>query len=178
MAINWLDIVLAAAVAAAVIVGLIKGFVRELIGLIVIIVGIVVAARFFGPVARVVGKVVSNPTAAGFIGFLLIFLAVLIVGGILSGFIARMTKGGLGFANHLLGGAVGALEGLLVAGAIVFALLAFPVNKDALVNSRFAPFVYTVTKTVVQFIPQELKDQLRIAYESISHSGAKNGPQI
>ena len=175
MAINWLDIVLAAAVISAVIVGLIKGFVRELLGLIVIVAGIVVAARIFGPAARVMGTIISDPTAAKFVGFLLVFLIILIAGGIAAGFIAKLTKGGYGFANNLLGGAIGFVEGTLVAGAIVFALLAFPVNKNALMGSKLAPLVYKVTKTVVQFIPRELKDQLRDAYDNISKSGGGRG---
>jgi membrane protein required for colicin V production len=178
MAFNWLDVLLAVAVLSAVIVGLVKGFVRELIGLIVIIAGIIIAARFFGPVARFAGKFISDPTTANFVGFLLVFLAVLIVGGILAGFIAKLTKGGLGFANHILGGLIGLVEGILVAGAIVFAMLAFPVNKNAINGSRLAPFLYQFTKSIVQFIPQELKDQLRNAYENISKGGADHGKEI
>jgi membrane protein required for colicin V production len=128
MPFNWLDVLLAAVVLLAVVVGLVKGFVRELVGLIIIFVGIVVAARFYGPMASFTGKLIKNPVAAKFVGFLLLFLAVLIAGGILAGLIARMTKGSLGFANHLLGGVIGCLEGVLVAGAVVFALLAFPVQ--------------------------------------------------
>ncbi|MGD0782296.1 MAG: CvpA family protein [Candidatus Aminicenantales bacterium] len=178
MAFNWLDILLAVAVLSAVIVGLVKGFVRELIGLIVIIIGIVVAARVFGPVARFAGKFISNVTTANFVGFLLVFLAVLIVGGILAGFIARLTKGGLGFANHVLGGLIGFVEGILVAGAVVFAMLAFPVNKNAVNGSRLAPSIYEFTKTIVRFIPRELKDQIRDAYENISKGGADHGKEI
>jgi len=157
---------------------LIKGFVREIIGLIVIIAGIIIAARVFGPVARFAGKFISNPTTANFVGFLLVFLAVLIAGGILAGFIAKLTKGGLGFANHALGGLIGLIEGILVAGAIVFAMLAFPVNKNAINGSKLAPFIYEFTKTVVQFIPQELKDQLRDAYKNLSKGGSDHGKEI
>ena len=169
MAFNWLDIILALAVLSAIIVGLVKGFVREIIGLIVIIAGIIIAARFFGPVARFAGKFISNTTTANFVGFLLVFLAVLILGG---------TKGGLGFVNHVLGGLIGLIEGILAAGAIVFAMLAFPINKNAINGSQLAPFIYGFTKTVVQFIPQELKDQLRDAYENISKSGTNHGKEI
>ncbi len=178
MGYNWLDILLGLVVLSAVIVGLIKGFVRELIGLIVIIVGIIAAARLFGPLARFAGKFISNPTTANFVGFLLVFLAVLIVGGILAGFIAKLTKGGLGFANHVLGGLIGFVEGILVAGAVVFAMLAFPINKKAINGSKLAPSIYEFTKTIVQFIPRELKDQLREAYENISKGGADHGKEI
>jgi membrane protein required for colicin V production len=178
MPFNWLDIALAAVVLLAVIIGLVKGFIRELVGLIVIVLGIVIAARFYGPVASFAAKFIKNPTAASFVGFLLIFLAVLIAGGFVAGLIAKATKGSLGFVNHILGGVIGCLEGVLVAGAVVFALLAFPVNKSALMGSKLAPLVYQVTKTVVQFIPQELKDQIKTAYENISAGGADNGQKI
>ncbi len=178
MAFNWLDIVLAVIMLAALIVGLIKGFVRELVGLIVIIVGIFVAGRFYGPLAGFVGKFIKNPAAANFIGFLLIFLVVLIIGGFIAGIISRATKRGLGFVNNVLGGIIGALEGILIAGAVIFAMLAFPVNKDALNGSKLAPFVYGVTKTIIQIVPQELKDQIKTAYENISQGKTDNGPTI
>ncbi len=167
MPFNWLDIILAGLVLLAVVIGLIKGFVRELVGLIVIVIGILVAARFYKPVAAFAGKFIKNPAAANFIGFLLLFLAILIVGGFLAGLIGKATKGSLGFVNNLLGGVVGCVEGVLIAGAIVFAMLAFPVNKSALMGSKLAPTVYKVTKTAVQLVPDELKDQIKTAYNEL-----------
>jgi membrane protein required for colicin V production len=178
MPFNWLDIVLACLVLLAFAIGLVKGFIREIIGLIVILVGIFVAARFYRPVASFAGKLIKNPAVANFIGFLLLFLAVLIIGGFLANLVAKATKGSLGFVNHLLGGVIGCVEGVLVAGAVVFALLAFPVNKNALMKSRLAPLVYEVTKTAVQLIPQELKDQIKTAYEGIAAGASDNGKEI
>jgi membrane protein required for colicin V production len=164
MPFNWLDIVLAGLVLIAVIVGLVKGFVREIIGLIVIVAGILVAASLYKPVASFAGKFIKNPAAANFVGFLLLFLAVLIIGGFLAGLIGKATKGSLGFVNNLLGGIIGCAEGVLIAGAIVFAMLAFPVNKSALMGSKLAPTVYKITKAAVQLVPAELKDQIKTAY--------------
>lgn len=178
MPFNWLDIVLACLVILAFIIGLVKGFVREIIGLIVVLVGIFVAARFYGPVASFAGKLIKDPPAANFVGFLILFLAVLIIGGFLANLVTKATKGSLGFVNHILGALVGCVEGVLVAGAVVFALLAFPVNKSALSGSRLAPLVYKVTKTAVQLIPQELKDQIKIAYEGIATGASDNGKKI
>jgi membrane protein required for colicin V production len=167
MPFNWLDIVLAAMVLLAVVIGLIKGFVREIIGLIVIAVGILVAARFYKPVAAFAGKFIKNPAVASFVGFFILFLAVLIIGGFLAGVIGKATKGSLGFVNNLLGGIVGCAEGILIAGAIVFAMLAFPINKNALMGSKLAPTVYKITKAAVQLVPAELKDQIKVTYEEI-----------
>jgi membrane protein required for colicin V production len=178
MVFNGLDFVLAAIVLAAVVVGMIKGFVREIVGLVVIVVGIVAAARFYEPPARVLGKIISNPVTARFVGFLLVFLAVLIVGGFLAGAVAKLAKGGLGFANHVLGGLVGLVEGLLLAGALVFALLIFPVSRGALGGSQLTPFVYEFTKSIVQLIPRELTDQVRGTYENITKAGADHGKEI
>lgn len=175
--IGWLDIVLALLILAAVVMGFIKGLVRELLGFVVVIAGIVLAARWYRPVAAVAGKIVRSEPVANFLGFILVFLAVFVVGAVLTGLLSKVMKGTLGIVNHLLGGAIGLVEGVLVGGALVFGLLAFPVNPDAVANSRLAPVCYETTKVLIGLIPQELKDKIKTTYDDVvkGASGERKG---
>lgn len=171
--IGWLDVVLGILLVALVITGFVKGLIRELLGFVVVIAGIVLAARWYEPVAVVCGKLVRNTAVANFLGFTLIFLAVFIAGAVLTGLLSKAMKGTLGFADHLLGGLIGLLEGVIVGGALIFGLLAFPVNPDAVANSKLAPICYEATKIFINLIPQDLKTKIKTTYEGIA-KGAKD----
>jgi membrane protein required for colicin V production len=173
--IDWLDIVLAILILGAVILGFVKGLVRELLGFVVVIAGIVLAARWYQPVAAVVGKVVKNEAVANFLGFILVFLGVFLAGAILTGLLTKVMKGTLGFFNHFLGGLVGLVEGVLVGGALVFGLLAFPVNPDAVTNSKLAPICYEGARIFINLIPQDLKDKIKSTYDDVAKGGIPKG---
>ena len=170
--IGWLDVVLGILLLVLVTMGFVKGLVRELIGFVVVIVGIILAARWYEPVAALFGKLVKNAAVANFLGFILIFLAVFVAGAVLAGLLTKAMKGTLGFADHLLGGIIGLLEGVLVGGALVFGLLAFPINPDAVADSKLAPICYEAAKTFINLIPQELKTKIKTTYEGLA-KGAK-----
>jgi membrane protein required for colicin V production len=174
--INWLDIILAVLLVGAIVMGFIKGLIRELIGLVVVILGIVLAARWYPPVAKFFSSIINNAPAAKFLGFIVVFMGIFLVGAVASGLVSKVLKGGLSFTNHLLGGLIGFFEGMLVCGALVFALLAFPINRDAVAYSKLAPVCYETTKAAVALIPQELKDQIKAAYDGILQGvGVKSG---
>jgi membrane protein required for colicin V production len=165
---NWLDIALAAILLLAVIIGFIKGFVRELMGLLVIVAAIVLAGRFYDPVASFMRKFISNPMTANFLGFFIVFVVILIVGGVVASWISRLTKGSLTFVTHLLGGIIGFLEGILICCALVSALYAFPLNDRALVNSKLRPLCDKATSIIIGLVPQDLKDKIKAKYSEIT----------
>lgn len=175
--VGWLDIVFAIILAAAFIAGLIKGLVKEVVGIVAVLLGFIVAGRYYTRVAGFLGKYIHGPAVAKFLGFILVFLAILIVGSIIAALVSKLMVGPLRFFNHVLGGAIGLLEGILICGVLVFALLVFPINKEALSNSRLAPYCYGLAKALVHLIPQDLKNQFQEAYKNIKRE-VKNGQKI
>jgi len=176
--IGWLDIVLVIIIMVTVIIGLIKGFVRELIGVAAAVGGFVLAAYHYQRAADLLGGFIHNELAARFLGFLLIFFVVVIVGAILAFLLSKLMKGTIQVVNHFLGGVFGCLEGLLIGGALVFALLIFPVDRTAVSESRIAPYCYGLTKAVVGLIPAELKNTARAAYQKIFKTEKSHGQEI
>jgi uncharacterized membrane protein required for colicin V production len=87
-------------------------------------------------------------------------------------------KGAIQVVNHFLGGVFGLLEGVLIGGALVFALLVFPVDREAVAQSRLAPYCYGLTKAAVGLIPAELKNAARNAYQSVFGKEKSHGQEI
>ncbi|UCC38873.1 MAG: CvpA family protein [Candidatus Aminicenantes bacterium] len=178
MDLNWVDILLIVILIITVVLGLIKGFIRQIIGILAVIIGLILAVNFYPFVSDIYSKWISHKVLPYLLGFLTIFLAVLAVGWLISHLLSKMMKGPLKFANHVLGGGIGLLKGILICGVVVFAFLLFPVNKEALKASKLSPTCVQATKAVFFLIPQEIKDQFQKAYQDIMGKGAKNGREV
>jgi membrane protein required for colicin V production len=178
--VGWVDIVLAVILVGLLVAGLIKGLVKEAVGLAAALIGFIVASRTYVHVAAFLQKYLHEPVAAKFLGFILVFLAVLVLGSLAAALLSKLMLGPLKFINHLLGGVFGLLEGVLICGVFVFALLVFPINKEALSDSRLAPYCYGLTKVLVNLIPQDLKNKFKEAYQNIKREvkEVKNGQKI
>jgi membrane protein required for colicin V production len=178
MGANWLDIVLVIILAATVVLGLIKGSVRTLIGIAAVLVGLVAASQFYGAAAAAVRVVIKSALWANLAGFLIVFLAVQVLGWI-AGFLAsKIMKGPLRFMDHVLGGLVGFVKGVLICGICVLALVVFPVDRRAVKTSELAPFCYRVARGAILLIPDELKAKFKETYLAIKESADSHGQKI
>jgi membrane protein required for colicin V production len=175
---NWLDIVLITIMILTAIVGIFKGFVKQVIGLVAVIAGLVLASLYYEATAGVFETFVKNRLLSNFLGFLLIFVVVLIAGAILGHLITKAMKGPLAFANRLFGAVFGFLKAVLICGIIVFALVSFEIAKPALENSVLAPACLGVTRAVINLIPQDLRAKFNSSYKEIRESGGKHGQKI
>jgi len=176
--VGWLDIVLAVILAATFIIGLIKGLVKEILGVAAVLIGFIVASRYYMRPAAFFERLVRQPSVAKFLGFIAIFIAILIVGALAAFLLSKLMVGPLRFLNHVFGGVVGLIEGILISGVFVFALLVFPVSRRALADSKLAPYCYGLTRAMVELIPEDLKNQFKEAYRNIVKREDKNGQKI
>jgi len=178
MIFNWLDIVLFIVIGVTLVFGLIKGLVRQVIGLCSVLLGLILALIYYPYTAYLFGRLISSQVVSHFLGFISIFLAVLCLGGVISWLVSKMIKGPLKFMNHILGGGLGLIKGILICGVLVFALLVFPISLRALQNSFLAPYCLKMTKAAVGLIPQELKESFKNAYSGIMGKRGKNAERI
>jgi len=175
---NALDIVILVILVVTLVLGLIKGLVRQVIGIAAVIAGLVLAARYYDRVAAVFGRAFNSEKWASIAAFAVIFIIVLLVGSLISFLVRKLLPGPLRFADHLFGGVLGLVQGVLISGVIIFALLAFPVNKSLLIESRLAPYCYWLTKAMVRLIPQDLKDQFYQTYREVVEGTGSHGQEI
>jgi membrane protein required for colicin V production len=110
---------------------------------------------------------------ANLIGFLLVVLAVLLLGSLIGWIVSRFLRSiGLSFFDRVLGAAFGLVRGLLVAMALLTAFMAFGPQVDsntsaAVLHSRIAPFVLDASHFVVALAPMELKSSFRKQYSQV-----------
>jgi membrane protein required for colicin V production len=178
MTLNALDIILIVILLMTLVLGLIKGLVRQIIGIVAVIAGLILAANYYPRISSLFQRFLSSVLVSNFIGFLLIFAVALLAGWLLGLLFSKLMKGPLAFINHVLGGVIGLVKGVLICGVLVFALLVFEVQKDALAGSRLAPFCFQVTRAIVNLIPRDLKAKFKTSYEEMWGRGGSDGQKI
>lgn len=172
---NWLDWILAAIVLISVVAAIFKGFVQELISLASVVVGLVVAAIGYSRAALWFDDLTKSHEIALGLGFLALFLGILILGA-LAGVLARKlikTAGIQGF-DRFLGGIFGLLRGVLVDSILMMAMMAFAIKADAVSQSVLAPYVTTGTRVIALAMPGNLKAQFRLGFEKFREAVIQN----
>ena len=143
----WPDYAIIAIIAASVLVGALRGFIKEVFSLAVWAAAFMVAYHFSGDVAELMESAVTLPSARTAMGFAGLFIAVLLVGGLINYLLGKLVETtGLSGTDRLLGGVFGAARGL----ALVVVLLlvcgftpipADPWWKDSATIQRLIPLV-------------------------------------
>jgi len=175
---NWLDIMLLVILVLTAIIGIFKGLVKQVVGLVAVIAGLILASLYYEGAAGIFETFIKNRLLSNFLGFLLIFVVVLIAGGILGHLITKAMKGPLAIVNRLFGGLFGAVKGVLICGILVFALFTFQVAKPALETSILAPGCLGITRAAINLIPADLRARFNTSYKEIRESGGKHGQKI
>ncbi len=168
--VNWLDILLLVILAASILGGLAKGFARTGLGLMALLLGLFCGLWFYRMPANWLREYLSSQQLANLIGFLIILTGFILAGALLGALLSRVLKAAqLSWLDRLAGGAFGALQGVLLAAALITAFIAFapkaPPNSVA--NSRVAPYVVHAARAIVAAAPREVKDGFRNSYERV-----------
>jgi membrane protein required for colicin V production len=172
--VNWLDIVLIVVLAFSTIQSLRKGFSREIVGLAASLAALVLAMWFYGMAGTFIAPYVGSPRTANLLGFVLVIIAVLLVGSLIGWIVSRFLRTiGLSFFDRLLGAVFGFARGLLITIAVLTAVMAFGPRADnnptpeAVVHSRIAPWVLEASRWFVAIAPMELKQSFRERYSQV-----------
>lgn len=159
---SWPDYAILATIAISLLVGVLRGFIKEVFSLVVWAAAFVVAYRFAGDVAILMEDQVSVPSARTAIGFIGLFILVLVVGGLANYLLGRLVEStGLSGTDRLLGGFFGVARGVaLVVAAILVAgftpLPADPWWKESRLIHSFMPLVAWST----EFLPASVAEHL------------------
>jgi membrane protein required for colicin V production len=161
MSFNWFDIALILIVVWSALTGFRAGLARVVVGLIAAVCGLIAGFWFYGLTAEKLMPWVKTVTAADILGFLIIFVGVLILGSLVSTLLSRLFNWiGLSWFNHFLGGIAGILRGALLIATLADVLIAFSPSPTPsfLVNSRVLPYTVQVSSWLVSVAPRELRD--------------------
>src|SRR5687767_9065738 len=100
----WIDIAILAVLGMSIITGLVRGFIKELIALCIWVLAIYLAYNYSGQLEPFLQNYIQDKTARSVVGFVLILLFILIVGGISNALLGMVLKrSGLSSTDRLLG---------------------------------------------------------------------------
>lgn len=159
---TWPDYAILAVILVSVAVGALRGFIKEVFSLLVWAAAFLVAYHFAGDIADLMKDTVTLPSARTAMGFAGIFIAVLLVGGLLNYLLGRLVEStGLTGTDRLLGGAFGAVRGLAIVLVVLLVAGFTPIPgdpwwKESRTIDRLMPLVVWVTG----YFPESVAGQL------------------
>jgi membrane protein required for colicin V production len=147
--------------------GIYWGFIRQVLAFAGLIAGIVLASRYGMNVADALSSFIRSDTLARALGFLIVLIAVSSAASLLATLLRRFI--GLlflGWLDHVLGGLLGLLQGLLSATIILIVAATFPnaLWSATLGSSQLAPALVRVFGFVLQLLPESFRFAARITF--------------
>jgi len=154
---STLDTLLVVVILLCGILGVYWGFIRQVLSVAGLIAGLVLASRYGERVADWLSSFITNNTVVQALGFLFVLIAVSATVSLLATLLRRFV--GLlflGWLDHLIGGVLGLVQGLLLSTVILLVAAVFPteVFSNAVADSRVAPqLVRVIGSVVLIFLP-------------------------
>jgi membrane protein required for colicin V production len=171
---NWLDWILALVVLFSVISGAGEGLVKGLVGLASLIVGVAVAAGGYRSFGDTLGSWIHSRELAYGLAFFILFVLVLIVGGLVAAAVEKLVNtAGIRWLDRLLGLFFGLLRGIIVDAVIVMALLAFAIKPEAVRRSQLAPWAIQESRAMAALMPPDLRRQFDAGLEALQRGLVK-----
>lgn len=177
---NWVDYAILAVVAISTVAGLLRGFTREILSLVTWIAAFWLAWRY-GPVVAVhLGRVHFGQAGEGlrlYIGYALIFIAVLIIGALLAAAFVKLVRSGpLIGPDRTLGGGIGLLRGLLiVVTAVMLATVGGERGSASWRQSMLVPHLVPLADGLRAYVPRAWLAPLTQREATASSQASKDG---
>jgi uncharacterized membrane protein required for colicin V production len=158
---NALDLVIIAAIGLGALFGSGRGVLRIASSLIALVAAVYTAARYSQPLGVYLSHALSlQPGAGAILGYVVIFLAVMIVVAWGGGKLAMLVRAlHMSWADRLGGALVGGALGTVLAGLIVvIATGTLPADAATIRHSQLAPRVLNFTHDLAGLVPAQIRD--------------------
>jgi len=162
ISVNWLDLVFLSLILISGLLSLYRGFVREIFSLLTWVVAIWAGIQWADLAAVYLPEALTDATLRLAGGFTIVFVLVLIVGGVLGVVAAKLVRGsGLSSTDRSLGVVFGLLRGVLIVALLVFlAGLTLVPQESWWQESRLVPEFQRVVDWILSQLPEAWREHL------------------
>lgn len=157
---NSLDISIAVLISLSIGIGIWRGFIKEAFSLATWVLAGFMAWMFAGQVAVIFEKDVTQPHIQMMAAFVLIFVVVYVLGGIITFIVHKLLTNRPFFklTNQILGAALGTIRGFII---VMFAFMLGGMSVDIPKSewwqaSEFAPFFEFVSLGMADILPDDI----------------------
>lgn len=168
---NWADYVIIAVLALSVLIGLWRGLIAEVLALAVWVAAFWVAWLLGPRLAAAFEPVIDVPSVRVILGYVVCFVAVLLLGMLLKFVIDRLVEGtGLSGSDRLLGMLFGLVRGAFLVALLVFLLGFTPFTRDPWwQRSQLLPTFVTAANWLGQQLPDSVHRYLHPQPSLVPH---------
>ena len=157
---NLADICILVVLLVSVVQAVISGFFQEVFGIAGLVFGYLIAAWKYERLADYLAPYITRRWIAENVAFLVIFLGVMLVAGILGKLVHRIVKkAGLSGIDRFLGGLLGLVRGCLMVAIVLVSMTAFTPAARWLQTSALAPYFLVVGRAAIWLAPAQLRSQ-------------------
>jgi membrane protein required for colicin V production len=151
-----LDSIIIVVVLLSGVLGIYWGFIRQVLALAGLIAGLVFASHFGASIADALSSFIASDALARVLGFGIVFVGVSTAASLLASLLRRFV--GLlflGWLDHLAGGLLGLLQGMMICTVVVLVAATFPLSlwASAVADSRFAPALVQSFSFLLPMLP-------------------------
>lgn len=152
---NWLDIVILVVLVGGTIMGLRTGLIKAALSLAGVIVGVMLAGRFYIPLAERLSFILQAGVAK-VVAFVLILIVVMLIASLLARLLQWVTSATmLGWIDHLGGGVLGLVLGSLLTGSLLAIWARFFDITETIRHSAIAAMLLDRFPVVLALLPDE-----------------------
>lgn len=166
MEITLLDVAVFVIIALSTIFSLVRGFVKELLSLATWISSFILGVLYWPTVTEYLFPSLQSEELQKIVGFFVIFLSVLLIGGILSSIVSRVMRLVIfGFFDRWLGIIFGILRGGVITMVLVYFSAPLANHYDWWKNSVSIPYIYSIAKLSEDYLPEQVANNLDFIIE-------------
>ena len=159
---EYADYVILTIIVISILVGAIRGFIKEAFSLIVWAAAFLVAFQYSGMLAEQLEIHIELPSVRTSLAFAGLFLAVLLVGGLLTFLVGKLVeKTGLSGTDRLLGGVFGGVRGVIIVLVLILVAGLTPIPKDPWwQQSRTIQSLMPLAEWSTQYLPDYILEYM------------------
>jgi membrane protein required for colicin V production len=161
---NWIDILIVAAIIGIVLAAYAAGLIREGVTLLAAILGIAIAGALYDDLAADVLVFMDDEDAAHAISFIILAGAVYLFGQIVAILLSKTASLlMLGWIDHIGGAFFGFLKALIIVQALLIIFAAYPTLSfsDDIANSALAPYFLEDMDFLLRILPDDFDDRIQ-----------------